>query len=189
MDVGLSAEVADDVGSFDLPDVPDLVVADVLFLVEGHVEVFEAAGLDILHRFVGISLAEGGQEVAEDLLDLPLLVAAEVAHTDAVETCFFSGKFDGFVPVFAPTGVAEGLLALFAIEHVVNFVGLDRLIPIGVILVIGLLGGALGGVSVDNGATKGGAFYRVSIAPTGAVATCEDELKFPRSRFAEKGDG
>ena len=47
MDVRGAAEVPDEVRAFEPPDVPLLVLADVVRLVEGHVELVEpAAGLE-----------------------------------------------------------------------------------------------------------------------------------------------
>ncbi len=49
VDVRRAAEVPAHGWAFDLPDVPDAVVADVHVLVERHVQLFEAGGMDNLH--------------------------------------------------------------------------------------------------------------------------------------------
>ena len=43
VDMRIAAEVPDHVGTFELPNVPNAVVADVLVFVEGHVQLIEPA--------------------------------------------------------------------------------------------------------------------------------------------------
>ncbi len=47
-----AAEIPNHVWTFQLPDIPDAIVADVLILVECHVQVLDARGFDILDGFV-----------------------------------------------------------------------------------------------------------------------------------------
>ena len=53
VDVGFAAEIPDHGGTFNLPDIPDAVLADILIFVERHVQGIEAAFADQLHGLCG----------------------------------------------------------------------------------------------------------------------------------------
>ena len=74
MDMGLAAEVGYHVRTFDLPYVPDIIVADVLAFVEGEVEVVDSAGFDVFHRFLSIGFAERSEHVAQDFAKVVFLI-------------------------------------------------------------------------------------------------------------------
>ena len=84
MDVGRTTEVPDHGGSFDLPDIPDAVVSDVVVFEEGKMEIIEAVILDELESLIDILLAERRQQVCHDLVHMFLLVAGQFADRDAL---------------------------------------------------------------------------------------------------------
>lgn len=54
VDVRVAPEVPNHVGAFDLPGVPNLVIADVFVFGEGHVEVVHAGGVDERQSLFGV---------------------------------------------------------------------------------------------------------------------------------------
>src|SRR5262249_55267972 len=80
VDVGRAAEVPDEGGPFQPPDVPDFVRADVVLLVEGQVHlVHAAAGLQATHRFLDVLGTVGGEQVVHYFLDQLFLVGRRAA--------------------------------------------------------------------------------------------------------------
>ena len=65
MDVRIAAEIPNHVGALDLPDVPNLVVANVLGLVEREMQMIEPGGLNGLLGFLGVLLAERQEEIGD----------------------------------------------------------------------------------------------------------------------------
>ena len=91
VDVGFATEVANRVGPFELPHVPDFVIADVLPFVEGEVKVVDATGFDMFECFFGVSLAEGREEVGDDFANVIFLVACQVCDPNTFEPLFLAG--------------------------------------------------------------------------------------------------
>jgi hypothetical protein len=91
MNMRIAAEVPDHRRTFDLPHVPDAVLANVLILVKRHVQVLEAVLLDQLHRFVGVGFAKRREQIGDDLADeftpelpeRPYLIAANTRCTSS----------------------------------------------------------------------------------------------------------
>lgn len=185
VDVWVAPEVPDHVGAFDLPGVPDAVVADVFVFGEGHVEVVHAGGVDERQGFFGVRFAEGFDEVGQDKADEVFLIGRHGAHPDAGEAGGFAREFDGFGAVFSARGFEKGGGALFAVEGLEDFVGAECLEPVGVARVIGFFVEALSGVTVKDGTTEGGADSAIAVATAGAVATCEDELELAGAGLTE----
>src|SRR6266849_2552421 len=81
-----AAEVPDEGRPFQSPDVPNLVRADVLVLVEGDVHLVEAAArLEAAHGFLHVLGAVRRQQLVHDVLDQFLLVARKLGNGDARE--------------------------------------------------------------------------------------------------------
>ena len=57
VDMGHATEVGDHAGPFELPDIPDFILADILVLVEGEGEVVYPARPDVFQGLLGILLA------------------------------------------------------------------------------------------------------------------------------------
>src|SRR5437588_1325011 len=103
VDVGVyvrsAAEVPDEGWPFQPPDVPDLVGADVVVLVESNVHLVEAAArLEAAHRFLHILLAVGREQLVHDLLDQLLLVVRELGNGDTGELRLGAANLHGVFP-------------------------------------------------------------------------------------------
>lgn len=189
VDMGSAAEIPDHGGAFELPDVPDAVVSDIAPAVEGHVKVLETVFVDVFHGFLPFRFAEGSEEIIEDTFDEVLLIGGHFGDGNAIEAFLLAGQFNGLVSPLGASPLEEGVFALFAVEGFEDFVCPEGLIPVGVVRVIFCFVEAIGGVAVEDGATKGGAFDGIAVAAAGAMATGEDELEFPGAGFTEDGDG
>ena len=185
VDVRVAPEVPNHVGAFDLPGVPNLVIADVFVFGEGHVKVVHAGGVDERQSLFSIRFAEGFDEVGQDKANEVFLIGRHGAHLDAREAGGFAREFDGLGAVFSARVFEKGGGALFAIEGLEDFVGAEGLEPVGVARVIGFFVEALSGMTVKDWATEGGANSAVAIAAASAVATCEDELELAGAGLTE----
>ncbi len=148
-------------------------------------QVVDSARLDVFEGFLGVLLAEGSEEIPHHFHEVILLVRAEIPCPDSLQAGFLAGQLDRLVAPFAPTLAEQGDLALLAIEHLVDLVGGDGLVPVGVFFVLGTFVEALASVAVEDGPPEGGPFHRVTVAAAGAVATAQDELELAGSGFAE----
>lgn len=92
VDMWITAEVEDCVRAFDLPDIPYSVLAHVLILEKGHMQVVETARFDVARGFLGIVLTERFEQIADHLAHEVLLIAAEFAYADAFEAGFFADR-------------------------------------------------------------------------------------------------
>ena len=187
--MGSAAEVHDRGGTFELPDVPDFVLSDVAFFVEGEVEVIEAVFVDELHGFGNVFFAVGGEDIPDDLADVGFLIGGEAGDLDTIETFLFAGELDGVAALFAAAEIVEGLFALLLVEHFVDFVGADCLIPVSVAFVVGPLVEGVGSVAVEERASESGACDGVTVATAGAVTAGKNEFEFAGVGLAEEGDG
>ena len=75
VDVGFSPKKDQRGRTFDLPDVPNTVFAEVVVPIESDVEVIELRGSDEFERFVGVFPSERRQDVGENFANVFLLVA------------------------------------------------------------------------------------------------------------------
>ena len=75
VDVGFSPKKDQRGRPFDLPDVPNAVLSEVVVPIESDVEVIELRGSDEFQRFVGVFLSERRQDVGENLANVIFLVA------------------------------------------------------------------------------------------------------------------
>src|SRR3954452_24972659 len=119
MHVRGAAEVPEHVGAFDLPYVPDAVAADVqaLSVVERHVQVVEAAGLDQLHRLVRVRLAERGEQVGQHPADEVPLVVRHLAEAQTGQTLLLAAQRDRLRGLLLARLAEQGDLALLSVER------------------------------------------------------------------------
>ena len=93
------------------------------------------------------------------------------------------------VPCSSRASPQQRELALFAVEHLEDFVGALRLVPVGVARVIGLFVETLRRVAVEDRAAEGRAFDGVAVAAARAVPAGEHELELAGAGLAEERDG
>ncbi len=138
VNMGLAPEIPYHLGAFDLPYVPDAIIADILLLVVGEVELVEVVGLDELHGLVSVFLAEGCEEVSKYLAQEPLLVCGKLGGRQPLQSFGRTLGLDCLVAAF-PTAafIEKGDLALLAVEGLVELVGPLSLEPVGVAGMIG----------------------------------------------------
>ena len=187
MDMRLAAEVPDERRTFQTPVVPDSVFAKVTFLVKG-----ESAGIQTAldfqatRDFVLVGLAERFQQQLQDGLQVFLLVRREVGDGDAVELSIRSAKPN---QLFGRHAIRDQrLLALFAVEYLVQLVGCKRLMPEDVGRVVWLLERALTVMRVEDWSAECDVFGTVAIAPQRHVAAGEDKLKLVSAGLSENSD-
>ncbi len=117
VDVGVAAEVPDEVGAFDLPGVPDFVGGDVVFAaVAGDEEALDEVFFDDgFHGGGDVVGAEADEHAAHGFEELGLLVLAEIGTAEAGEVGL--AFFDDFGGAFG-TGFAadEDFFLLLAVE-------------------------------------------------------------------------
>lgn len=191
MNMGLAAEVPDEVGAFDLPGVPDFVCADVVFVAvagdeEAGEEVFVLNGFDRGGDVVG---AEADEHAAHGFEELGLLVLAEIGGAEAREVGL--AFFDDFGGVFgAGLAADEDFFLLLAVERLDEFVEYEALIPEGVaVVVLGFVEG-FGEVAVEDGAAaEAESLIGVGVAAAGDVVAGVDELEVGIGGGAKEADG
>src|SRR5215471_2179237 len=66
--------------SFDLPDIPYSVVANVLILVKGHVQILETVVFNQLNGFIRVLFTERRQQIGHHHLHMFLLIPAQFAN-------------------------------------------------------------------------------------------------------------
>ena len=114
------------------------------------------------------------------------LVRRKIRYLDAVK---FSGGAAKADQLFRRHSAGnERLLPLLAIEHVVELVGGDGLVPEDIARMVRLLKSTLPLVGVEDGPPKGDVFGAIAIAAQGHVPTGENKLELLRSGLTEDGD-
>ena len=187
MHVWCAAEIPDQMRSLEPPVVPDAITAGVAGLVKDEMEVVDATFFDEFHRLGAVGFAEGHEEILQNAAHAFLLVRGHVGEGE-------SGQVAGLAFQLNRGGVVGSLLGrksgfpLLAVEHLIDLVRRLGLIPVGIARVIGAFVETLRGVTVEDRSAKGLARDRVAVDAAGAVTTGEDELEFPRARFAEDRD-
>ena len=187
MYVGCAAEMPDKRGSFQSPDVPYLVVADVLVDEVGHFELFQPAlGVHTLRDFVLIAFAEGFDQRSQQVLNAFLLFRIEVGHGDPGNLFCIVLKAD---TVFRWCLGNPGLGPLIFVERLVHAIGDQGLFPVDVPrMVFGFIEVAVWVVSIEDGPAEGDMLGTVAIATQGQVPSGNDEFKITITRFAKDGD-
>ena len=82
----------------------------------------------------------------------------------------------------------QSLFVLLAVEHLVEIVCRDGLMPEDVVRMVSLFVIPAGSVAVKDGTAGGDMLDRMSVAPHGAVAAGHHELELALPRLAEEGD-
>ncbi len=187
--VGCASEQPEKAGALDLPDIPDTVIAQIHGLGKREVELVKLR-LDQAQRFIGILLAEGSEDRGENFPNHRLLVWGKRFDGQSDAWALRAAELNGLGALFGAELIDQRGVALFSIQHREELIGALGLIPIGV---AGMRGGfaesVACGMTVKDGAAKGRACERISIAAAGAMATRENKLEALAVRFAEEGDG
>ena len=160
--------------AFESPVVPGFVPAGVFIGVEREVEFFQPTlGFQTRESFLAIDRSEGFEKFGQDLLERFALVACEFAHGDprnGVRTpksnCAFAWRLGHL-----------SQLALLAIEHLVNAIGRESLLPEYVSRVIRSLVIGIGCMTVENRSTKGYVLLRIAIASESRVTPGQHEFE------------
>ena len=128
VDVGRAAEVPDESGSFESPDVPDFVLGQIALLVKGQVEFVEPAGL-LQHgrHFVHVLLAVRLENRLDRLFDQLLLIARQLPNSQSGE---FSGGALKQHSVFAGGFLQQSFFALGRVQGRKDLVGFLRLVVV-----------------------------------------------------------
>lgn len=183
-----TAEIPHHGGPFDDPIIPNTIVAQIALLEEGHVQIVETVLLNITHRLLAIRLPEGQKQIREHLAHEILLISTQLSHGDTIKAFLEPRDLHGAIPSLTATLRTQRKRTLFAIERLEDLIGALGLIPIDIArMVRGFIEG-LGGVTVEDGASKDSAALGIPITPAGAVATREREAELARARFSEQGD-
>ena len=128
--VGCAAEMPDERRPFQSPDVPHLVVADVLVDEVGHFELFQPTlGVHTLRDFVLIAFAEGFDQRSQQVLNAFLLFRIEVGHGDPGNLFCIAFESD---TIFRWCLGNPGLGALVFVERLVHAIGDQGLFPVDV---------------------------------------------------------
>ncbi len=91
MHVRRTSIVPDERWTFNSPDIPGLVAADIFLLIEGHVQLIDAARfLQDLHDFVDILFAIRSQENAERFFHELFLIGLQFRHLNTGELTAFA---------------------------------------------------------------------------------------------------
>src|SRR5262249_9864122 len=187
VNVGFAAEVPDEGWAFKTPIVPDAIVAEIAFLVEGEVALIQTAlGIQALDDFIAVGGAEGLEEDLEDALQFLALIARHIGDGDALEDAQRAAETDLFFGGHA--GDDECFFLLSSIEHVIEHVGFEGLWPEDVVRVIGALVQVLGLVSVEDGAGEGHVLGAVAIAPESHMPAGENKLELASARLSKNSD-
>src|SRR4051794_20656564 len=189
MDVRFAAEIPEHGWSFNLPNVPNPIVADVVILVKSHVQIVEAICLNQFHGFVCIAFAERSEQIGHYFVHQFFLIAREFGHSNPREAALLSCEPNCIRSLFFARFLEQRDLALFAIEHFENFVCAERLEPISVPLVVGLLIEAFGGVPIKDWATESSSFNGVTIAAARAMPARQHEFEFAGAGLSKERDG
>src|SRR5438045_2485985 len=123
MHVWVAAEIPDHGRAFDLPNVPNPILADILVFIESHVKMIEAVSFDQLHGLIGIAFPERGEQVSHDFANEVLLVAGQFGERNSRKPCLLSGEFDSLGSVLLATIDEKGEITLAAIESLPDIVG------------------------------------------------------------------
>ena len=83
MDVRISSEVPNHAGSFELPHVPNPIVANILLLEVGETQILQALSLYQLHGFLGIGLPERRKQILHHSLHEGLLILGQIPNSDS----------------------------------------------------------------------------------------------------------
>jgi hypothetical protein len=138
MHMWVAAEVPDKRWPFQPPIVPHTIVPQIPFLIERKVTGVETSlDLEALHHVILIRLAERFQKQLEHRLQVFSLISGEIRHGDSVELASWSAKANKLLarhPIYD-----KRLLALPAIEHIVQLVGRQRLMLKDIAGMMGLL--------------------------------------------------
>ena len=186
MDVRVAAEIPNHGRAFELPDVPNAIVADIQVLTKGHVQIIETISLDELHRFIGVLFAEGSEQICHYQVDMFLLVSTQFPDRDARQTGLLPGQADGLSPALSARVAQKRHVALFAIEHFKDFVGALSLIPINIAGMVGGLIVTQSSVSIEDRSTKGSTLNRIAIATARHMPAGEYKFEFADSRLAKQ---
>ena len=181
-----AAEVPHEGGPFQPPQIPDLVVAEVVVLIKCQRALLEAALLfETLSRFFLIGEPVGVEDGVQNALDYIPLVRTQLGNRDSGEHAVFPAERDlRFV-----RGVFDkGLLLLLAIEHRVNGVGLHGQRPVDVPRMVGLFIETLSGMAVEDGATESDVVGRVAVAADRQMPAGHHKFELPFAGLSEEGD-
>src|SRR5690606_18129303 len=102
---------------FELPDVPDAVVADVAFLEEGHVEVLEPGVIDQLQRLTRIRGSEWSKEIRHDFPDQLALIRGQFTHGNAFQSRGGALQANRLGAALGSSTVEQGELALASVQR------------------------------------------------------------------------
>ena len=89
VDMRQTPEIRDHTGAFQLPDVPDFIIAEIFIPIERKMKVSDSSCLDVPHRFLRIFFSKRGQKVTDDFHNVPSLVCGKITYSDSSEAGFF----------------------------------------------------------------------------------------------------
>ena len=190
VDVRRPAEVPREGGAFQLPDVPDAVVADIAFLVDSVSRSLSAPPAASRHsRTSAASQARNGRSIisrSRRTMSFCWLSRSATAMPRARQRR--SLELDG--PGVIELGLGQrGLGFLLVVEGLEDLVGLFALVPPDVVGVPGVLVVmAVGRVAVKDRPAEGGPLKAVAVGAQGIVPAGQDPLEgLVGSRLAKDG--
>src|SRR5262249_48603190 len=145
------------------PIVPFAIVADVAVLVESKAAFIQTTlPLQALQGFILILFAVRLDQAHEHPLQLGLLIGAQFWNGNARKAAGIAMELHRRLvgPIFD-----ESLLLLFAVEHLVNKIGLTPLLPKYIPRMAGLLVEAAGGMAIKDRPTESHMVFRVAVGP------------------------
>jgi hypothetical protein len=181
MDVGCATEVPNETWAFQSPIIPNAILSDVLVGVKSEMEAIESSLFrEALLDFVAIGGTKGLDEFMESSNKFIFLISRQLRDGDsriAVRTKtdrFLRGGFGDFSE-----------LALAAIEHLVDLVCSNRLLPEHVAWMVCRFVVSTGCMSVEDGATQGHMVLGISVATESRMASGENKFELLASGCAE----
>ena len=173
--------MTDHCGTLNPPDIPDLIVVDILARVESEPRAFDTtARLEDLHRFADILLAVGAEHVLEHSFHELLLILGKIAAGDARNLVNVLSQLHRS---FARRVGQQGLLALIRIECLEDLIGTHGQVREEVVLQV-----ALFAVTVNQWPAECRAWHAVAIGTKRQVPTGQLEFKRSLGRIAKDRD-
>ena len=180
--VGRSPEIPRKRWAFELPDIPDAVVAEIVLLEERQTQFVDpAVAREALANFLGIVRAKRPEHHFQELTHHRLLLAVEVGDRESGRRKFVAFQRRGLR--FVGLGFRDQRPGLFlVVQCAKDLVGLIALIPpdvVGVLRVLGIV--AIGSMAVEDRPAESGSFNAVAIGAQCVVTTRE----YPLERLVE----